>query len=140
MVPHKCCCFMARFARGQIQGGDKIGRRVVPLLANFFRPDGHSNNVHILHLNALMSKCFTTLICLLNLRKTLHIADSPPVCDILLFSCGSVIQDGCLASDLLKHFSQFFFTTAELILMKLDRKQDLNVTFSTSPLQLLNGI
>ena len=25
MVPYKCCCFSVRFAKGQIQGGAKIG-------------------------------------------------------------------------------------------------------------------
>ena len=25
MVPYKCCCFSARYAQGQIQGGAKIG-------------------------------------------------------------------------------------------------------------------
>ena len=27
MVPYKCCCFLARFVQGQIQGGAKIGHR-----------------------------------------------------------------------------------------------------------------
>ena len=44
MVPHKCCCFLARSAKGRIQGGAKVGRGGYPALRNFFfRPDGHSN-------------------------------------------------------------------------------------------------
>ena len=38
MVPYKCCCFSARFAQGQIQGGAKIGHGG-PLLQQTSSPD-----------------------------------------------------------------------------------------------------
>ena len=44
MVPYKCCCFSARSAQGQIQGGVKIGHGGSPSLRNFFfRPEGYSD-------------------------------------------------------------------------------------------------
>ena len=44
MVPYKCCCFSARSAQGQIQGGAKIGQRGSPSSRNFFfRPESYSD-------------------------------------------------------------------------------------------------
>ena len=47
--------FEGHMALGWIQGGAQIGCRGVPALLDvFFRPDGHSNNVHMVVLNAPM--------------------------------------------------------------------------------------
>ena len=43
MVPYKSCCFSARSAKGQIQGGAKVGgERYLALRNFFFRPDDHN--------------------------------------------------------------------------------------------------
>ena len=54
--PAQLLLFIGHIAQGWIQGGAGICRRGVPDV--FFRPDGHSNNMHILYFECTYVKMF----------------------------------------------------------------------------------
>ena len=58
-VPYKCCCFSARFAKGRIQGGTKIGHGG-SLLQRTSSSDWKAtatNRMHSSDIEALGKKC-----------------------------------------------------------------------------------
>ena len=55
MVPNKCCCFSARYAQGQIQGGAKLGYRGGPLLQETSSSDRKATATNRMHSNDLES-------------------------------------------------------------------------------------
>ena len=50
MVPYKCCCFLARFAQGRMQGGAKIGHGG-PLLSETSSSDRKATVTNRMHSN-----------------------------------------------------------------------------------------
>ena len=67
--------------------------------------------------------------CLMDFDETWQEASPQRLLSILCFSCRSEIQDGRSSRWLAETFFDFFSTTAEWILMKHDRKQELNTLY-----------
>ena len=59
MVPYKCCCFLARYAQGRVQGGAKIGHGGPLLLesSSSDRKTTATNQMHSSDLEACGKKC-----------------------------------------------------------------------------------